>query len=103
MTCAQSAPADGEFFRDRTVVVTGGASGIGRAVVETLLAARARVAVFDLRAQHDFLDAAVAVEEKERKRLAEMMAPDFFAFDAVKFGYLIAGQQKINRLCAAPR
>ena len=50
MTCAQPAPANGEFFRDRTVVVTGGASGIGRAVVETLLGAYARVAVFDLRA-----------------------------------------------------
>jgi 3-oxoacyl-[acyl-carrier protein] reductase len=50
MTCAQFARANGEFFRDRTVVVTGGASGIGRAAVETLLEARARVAVFDLRA-----------------------------------------------------
>jgi 3-oxoacyl-[acyl-carrier protein] reductase len=49
MTCAQAAPAGGEFFRDRTVVVTGGASGIGRAVVEALLVACARVAVFDLR------------------------------------------------------
>ncbi|MDQ2083811.1 SDR family NAD(P)-dependent oxidoreductase [Xanthobacteraceae bacterium Astr-EGSB] len=82
MTCAQSAPADGEFFRDRTVVVTGGASGIGRAVVEALLGARARVAVFDLRPdalsglarQHGERLRVGAVDVADRPALEDAMA-----------------------------
>lgn len=38
------------YFRDRPALVTGGASGIGLAIVERLLSSGARVAVWDLRA-----------------------------------------------------
>jgi 3-oxoacyl-[acyl-carrier protein] reductase len=79
MTCAQSAPADGEFFRDRTVVVTGGASGIGRAVVGALLGARARVAVFDLRP--DAL-AGLARQHGERLKVATVDVTDRTAIEA---------------------
>ncbi|ETA51981.1 SDR family NAD(P)-dependent oxidoreductase [Ponticoccus alexandrii] len=37
------------YFRDRPVLVTGGASGIGLAIVERLLASGAKVAIWDLR------------------------------------------------------
>ncbi|NIY97323.1 MAG: SDR family oxidoreductase [Oceanospirillaceae bacterium] len=43
------------YFHDRPVLVTGGASGIGLAIAERLLASGARVAVWDLR--QDRLDA----------------------------------------------
>lgn len=54
--------ADGGFFVGRTALVTGGASGIGRAVCEQLLEKGANLVVWDLNAQ----------------RLAELraMAPD---------------------------
>lgn len=42
----QSAPA--AFFADRVVLVTGGASGIGRAAVDKLVTAGARTAIWDL-------------------------------------------------------
>jgi len=36
-------------LQDKVAVVTGGASGLGRAVAETLIAGGARVALFDQR------------------------------------------------------
>lgn len=38
MTSARVAPAERDFFRDSTVVVTGGALGVGRAITGTLIA-----------------------------------------------------------------
>lgn len=43
------------YFRDRSALVTGGASGIGLAIAERLLASGAKVAIWDLR--RDRLDA----------------------------------------------
>jgi 3-oxoacyl-[acyl-carrier protein] reductase len=46
-----AASASPGFFADRVVLVTGAASGIGRAIAETLLGLGARVAAWDLNAE----------------------------------------------------
>jgi 3-oxoacyl-[acyl-carrier protein] reductase len=48
---SQSAIASSGYFVDRTVLVTGGASGIGRAVTDKLVGLGAKVAVWDINAE----------------------------------------------------
>lgn len=47
----QPGKSEATFFSDRVVLVTGGASGIGRAVADKLVALGARVAIWDVNAQ----------------------------------------------------
>jgi NAD(P)-dependent dehydrogenase (short-subunit alcohol dehydrogenase family) len=48
---SQSVIASSGYFVDRTVLVTGGASGIGRAVTDKLVGLGAKVAVWDINAE----------------------------------------------------
>lgn len=66
-------PDYGRAFADRPVLVTGGASGIGRAAAERLLRAGARVAIWDLR---DDRLAAMEAEHGDRVLCARIDVAD---------------------------
>ena len=65
-------------LNNKVVIVTGGAMGIGEAMVKDLLACNARVAIFDLAKPKDFLKMIAGCmciwisETKKRLRLLSM-------------------------------
>lgn len=64
-------------YRDRQVLVTGGAGVIGRELIESLVTQGARVICCDLRPRPDWLDPAVTyiegdANELERKRISDL-------------------------------
>ncbi len=81
MQQSQSAEACAGYFHDRVALVTGGASGIGRAVTDKLVGLGARVAVWDInaerlaecRAQHGDRVLTAVVNVAERKAVNEAM------------------------------
>ncbi|MDH3640696.1 MAG: SDR family oxidoreductase [Gammaproteobacteria bacterium] len=67
-------------FNEHPIIVTGGASGIGRAITERLAAEQARVAIFDLNGASA---AAVADELKDQGLSLFAYAVDITDYDAV--------------------
>jgi D-xylose 1-dehydrogenase len=77
-------------LRDRSVIVTGGASGIGEAIVESFVKQHARVAFLDL--QKEAGDALV-----QRLTIAGYHAPEFYQCDLTNIAAL---QQKVTSIVA---
>jgi D-xylose 1-dehydrogenase len=78
-------------LKDKVVVVTGGASGIGQAIVEAFVSQRSRVLFLDIQD-----DAAAALVKKPRS--PEYSAPEYFHCDLTDIAEL---QQTMERLLQA--
>ena len=64
-----------ERFRDKIAIVTGGASGIGKALVDLLRAQGATVTVFDSAVPHgDIVDGATHVDVTSEESVAAAVA-----------------------------